>query len=144
MDLPTFRPATEADVPFLLELRRQTMSAHQLASGLVPSKEERERRVLYSFENARIVLSGGEPVGLLKVRRDGLTWELVQIQLSPSLHGKGVGTALLRALVAEARAAGASLRLSVHRANPARRLYERLGFVVVEERANFYDMELGA
>ena len=120
------------------------MSAHQLASGLVPSKEERERRVLYSFENARIVLSGGEPVGLLKVRRDGLTWELVQIQLSPSLHGKGVGTALLRALVAEARAAGASLRLSVHRANPARRLYERLGFVVVEERANFYDMELGA
>jgi len=144
MDLPTLRPATEADVPFLLELRRQTMSAHQLASGLVPSEEERERRVLYSFENARIVLSGGEPVGLLKVRRDGLTWELVQIQLSPSLHGKGVGTALLRALVAEARAAGASLRLSVHRANPARRLYERLGFVVVEERANFYDMELGA
>ena len=144
MDLPAFRSATAADVPFLLELRRQTMSAHQLASGVIPSEEERERRVLYSFENARIVLLGGQPAGLLKVRREGLKWELVQIQLLPSLHGKGLGTALLGALVAETRTAGASLRLSVHKANPARRLYERLGFVIVEERANFYDMELGA
>ena len=31
----TFRPATETDIPFLLELRRQTMSEHQYPDGFV-------------------------------------------------------------------------------------------------------------
>lgn len=47
-------------------------------------------------------------------------------------RGRGVGTALLAALINEARARGlAGLSLSVEDANPARRLYERAGFEVV-------------
>jgi ribosomal protein S18 acetylase RimI-like enzyme len=66
----------------------------------------------------------------------------MQIQLMPSLQGKGIGTRLLQSLVQEAREAGAGLKLSVLKANPARRLYERMGFVVVEEKATAYDMTL--
>ena len=44
-------------------------------------------------------------------------------------RGRGVGTALLRALVEAARIAGyRALSLSVDRRNPARRVYERIGF----------------
>ena len=44
-------------------------------------------------------------------------------------RGRGVGDALLRALLDEARAQGyAALSLSVDRQNPARALYERRGF----------------
>ena len=44
-------------------------------------------------------------------------------------RGQGIGTALLEALVAAARAAGVrAIRLSVRRTNPALRLYERVGF----------------
>lgn len=47
-------------------------------------------------------------------------------------RGRGVGTALLDALVQEARRRGLpALSLSVEDANPARRLYERAGFEVV-------------
>ena len=142
MEPLSLRPAAEADIPFLVELRRQTMSDHQLASGVVPSEEERMRRVLAQFDCAQVILQADKPVGLLKVRREGRTWELVQVQLLPSLQGKGVGTKLLQSLVQEAREAGAGLKLNVLKANPARRLYERIGFVVVGEKAHAYEMAL--
>lgn len=141
--LPSLRPATEADVPFLLALREQTMTGHQAASGLQPSSEEREQRVRFRYDCARIIEHEGKAAGLFKVARDGLDWHLVQIQLAPELQGRGVGEALIRQLIAEAREAGASLSLNVLHENPARRLYERLGFVVVGDGEHEYQMRLG-
>jgi ribosomal protein S18 acetylase RimI-like enzyme len=49
-------------------------------------------------------------------------------------RGSGIGTRLMEALLADLRAAGsAAVSLSVARANRAVRLYERTGFVVVED-----------
>jgi ribosomal protein S18 acetylase RimI-like enzyme len=134
------RPATHADVPFLLELRSRTMTAHQVASGLTPSEEERMGRVQYRFECAQIILWNGDPAGLFKVARDGARWKLIQIQLDVSLQGRGVGSGLVSRLIAEAVAAGASLELSVLHANPARRLYERLGFQITGTGPHEYEM----
>ncbi len=144
MEPLTLRPATESDMPFLLELRRQTMSKHLAASGVIASEADHLGRVRAAFHCATIVLHAGEPVGLLKVVREGRQWELVQVQLTPSVQGKGLGGVLLRTLVEHARSEGASLRLSVLKANPAKRLYERLGFVVVAATEHAYDMVLGA
>jgi GNAT superfamily N-acetyltransferase len=46
----------------------------------------------------------------------------------PNARGQGVGEKLMRALIAEAARRGLGLCLSVRSENPARRLYERLGF----------------
>jgi ribosomal protein S18 acetylase RimI-like enzyme len=137
------RPANQKDMPFLLELRRQTMNAHLLASGIIPSSGEHERRVFFRFDRAQIVELGNEPIGLLKVIRDGKHWHLAQIQLIPSLQGQGLGTRIVRSVIAQAVQAGASLGLSVLKANPALRLYERLGFVVVSENSHAFEMRLG-
>lgn len=138
----TLRPAAQEDVPFLLELRRQTMAAHQLASGLVPSLKEGTRRVLVRFDCAQVILLNQQPVGLLKVCRNGKDWELIQIQLTPSLQGRGFGTQLIRSVIAEAQRAGASLKSHVLNANPARRLYQRLGFTTVTKKAHGIEMRL--
>ena len=142
----SLRAATVEDVPFLLALRRQTMTEHQIVSGLEPSEQERERRVLHRFECAQILERDGEPVGLFKVARDGDAWQLIQIQVSPSLQGQGIGEALIRSLIAEAQQAKASLMLHVLHENPARNLYQRLGFQVVEKGPHEYTMrhEAGA
>jgi GrpB-like predicted nucleotidyltransferase (UPF0157 family)/GNAT superfamily N-acetyltransferase len=137
----TRRKATPEDLPFLVKLRHETMSPHLAASGVDQSEEEHLRRVLVNFESADILIQGSEPAGLLKVVRDTEIWELVQVQLRPSLQGQGFGTKLLKELVSEAQAANAHLRLSVLKANPARRLYERMGFVVVAEQANAFEMQ---
>jgi GNAT superfamily N-acetyltransferase len=54
------------------------------------------------------------------------------IALYPEFRGQRVGSLLLGALVARARRGGErAVSLSVHRENPARRLYARHGFEVV-------------
>jgi ribosomal protein S18 acetylase RimI-like enzyme len=127
---------------FLLDLRRETMDAHLVGSGLSFSVEEHIRRVLYRFDCTQIIEFAGEAVGLLKVSRDDKDWHLIQIQLKPVLQGQGLGTQLIQTVIHEARNAGASLSLNVLKANPALRLYERLGFVVVEDAPHAYEMVL--
>ena len=139
----SLRTATQADVPFLVELRRQTMTRHQLASGLVPSDAERMERVLYRFDCAQLILDGSRPVGLFKVAREGLDWQLIQIQIAPELQGRGIGEKLVSDLISEAKAQGAALTLHVLHANPARRLYERLGFRQVSDGAHEFELALG-
>ena len=84
----------------------------------------------------------GEPVGAAWYRLfkhddagygfvDERTPEL-SIAIVPEARGRGVGTRLLTALIEHARAEGfQALSLSVESDNPARALYERLGFVRV-------------
>jgi ribosomal protein S18 acetylase RimI-like enzyme len=50
------------------------------------------------------------------------------IGVKPNARGQGVGERLMRALIGEAARRGLGLCLSVRSENPARRLYERLGF----------------
>ena len=52
----------------------------------------------------------------------------VSIGVNPNARGQGVGEKLMRALIGEAARRGLGLCLSMRSENPARRLYERLGF----------------
>ena len=55
----------------------------------------------------------------------------VTIGVKPYVRGRGVGGMLLDALFAEAARRGVGLCLNVRHDNPARRLYERVGFRLV-------------
>lgn len=138
------RPATEADIPFLLALRQETMDGHLVASGVAIDDASRHARVMHHFECADILLDGDEPVGLLKLLRSPGEWEIVQIQLAPALQGRGIGRSLLRKILAHAARAGVSVSLSVLKANPAKHLYEELGFEVFGEDAHEFHMRIDA
>lgn len=56
------------------------------------------------------------------------------LSVRPGWRGRGIGTALMRAMLAQLRAAGyAQASLAVQKANAAARLYRRLGFMTVAE-----------
>lgn len=57
----------------------------------------------------------------------------LSLALLPEYRGEGVGTALLKRLLEEAAARYTAVSLSVSKGNPARKLYERLGFAVIRE-----------
>lgn len=138
------RPATESDIPFLLSLRRETMDRHLVASGASTTDESHLARLMYHFDCSEVLVSNGNPVGLLKVRRLRDEWEIVQIQLSRHLQGQGVGRSLLERVLADAAVAHVDVKLSVLKANPAKQLYERLGFEVIGEDAHEYCMRRAA
>lgn len=142
MSLPTFtlRAAQEADVPFLLRLRETAMDPHHRAAGVFQTPAEMEERVRSHWDEARVIEVEGEPVGLWKLWRQPEVWWILQVQLMPDHQGRGIGAALIRELIEEARAARVVLKLKVLKINPALRLYERLGFVIVGEDEHGWEM----
>ena len=58
------------------------------------------------------------------------------IAIVPSCLGKGIGARLLTQLLDSASAFYPAVYLSVRATNPAKRLYERFGFVVIGELTN--------
>jgi GNAT superfamily N-acetyltransferase len=124
----------------LLELRAKAMEPHHLAAGITPSLAEQEARVRSYFECAEILELRGQRIGLLKVLREPAEWRVVQIQLLPMHQHTGIGGSLLSSLLAEAGAARVPVSLWVLKVNPARRLYEGLGFVVVSESEDGFHM----
>ena len=136
----SLRAATEQDIDFLLDLRIETMSDHLITAGITQSKDYHLQRILLRFECAQIVIYQNQPVGLFKFTRDHLEWEIIQIQIKPSLQGHGFGSQLLNLVIEEAEKIDASLKLSVFKKNPARHLYERFGFVIVIETDDAFEM----
>ena len=83
----------------------------------------------------------GEPAGRLYVHRGASDIRIMDIALAPEYRGRGIGSGLLRALIAEAQANARTLSIHVETNNPARRLYERLGFVQAGEHGVYLLLE---
>ena len=65
----------------------------------------------------------------------------MDIALLPAHRGQGIATCLLRDLQHQAAADDKSLTIHVESFNPARRLYQRLGFQVTEDKGVYQLME---
>lgn len=127
------RAASREDLPFLLTLRRLTMTEHLQRVGAPTDDDAHDRRIRANFDDAMIVCEGADAIGLLKVTLAAGDWHVHQIQILPACQGRGIGAAVLNALLTDAARERVSVSLSVLHGNPARRLYERLGFRVVSE-----------
>jgi ribosomal protein S18 acetylase RimI-like enzyme len=134
------RPETEADVPFLRRLYISTRW-EELASvvdwtdvqkiAFLDSQFDAQRsHYLSQYAGAAfdVLEAQGVPAGRLYLDRQADTLLVVDIALLPEWCGRGIGTALLEAMFAEARLSGKGVTISVEKFNPAQRLYRRLGF----------------
>jgi GNAT superfamily N-acetyltransferase len=66
--------------------------------------------------------------------KDPVICKLHKLYSLPATQGKGVGKMLLNAIYERALAAGKNaIELNVHRSNPAKSFYEKMGFVIAYE-----------
>jgi ribosomal protein S18 acetylase RimI-like enzyme len=133
------RPAVPADGPLLLQIFLEDRRAEFAPLGWPPAALDaflatqfdlRERHYLAAYAEAArsVVTYRGRDVGTLLVARAPGGLHVVNVALLAAERGLGIGTAVLRDLQREASKGGMSLTLTVREGNPARRLYERLGF----------------
>ena len=108
---------------------RQVM-AHQFQAQTVSYQTE--------FPRARfdIIELAGQPIGRIVVDRPGDRLHIVDQAIIPELRSRGIGTAIMRALMDEAAARRVPVTLCVASSNdPSMRLYLRLGFVPTQTTA---------
>lgn len=137
-------PAAPADQAFLFDLYTGTRPGRPRPgdASLLAQYEEREgylRRRCPRPERLILVWQG-EPAGAALICRRGPEIRLMDLAVLPRYQGRGIGTTLIRTLQTEAQGTGLRLSLQVERANRARSLYERLGFVKIAETPSHVSM----
>lgn len=90
-------------------------------------------RAHFKPAQTRMIMVGQKRAGFIAWRLDADEFYLENIQLSPRLQGRGIGTAILQQLVRRYRKK--SIGLTTFSNNPALRLYKRLGFKVIRRKA---------
>jgi ribosomal protein S18 acetylase RimI-like enzyme len=139
----TRETATPEDAPFLYDLVEETMRAYSEASFGPWDEPDVRRQIAAWFDEQppQLLIADGLPIGVVRIVRLERDHWLDQIFISPTHQSGGIGSAVIREAIAEARAAGKPFRLRVWKSNPAKLLYDRLGFVVTEESPLRWCME---
>ncbi|MFE1443479.1 GNAT family N-acetyltransferase [Streptomyces sp. NPDC058739] len=128
------RQATAADVEPVAELRAVVMRPDLARLGRYDDRRVRQR-LRDAFEPAHtwVIEVAGVFAGCVALRpADDAHW-LEHFYLDPALHGRGVGTSVLAALLERCDTDGIRVRLNVLNGSAARRLYGRHGFAVESE-----------
>lgn len=138
------RPALEADAAFIAavyasvreeELKPVAWSdAEKKAFTDWQSAQQEAHYALHYPRAERLVVLAGEPIGRLYVDTTAKEVRLMEVTLLPAHRNRGLGSALMAALVDYADALGVEATLHVEPFNPAKRMYLRLGFEVRETR----------
>ena len=137
----TRRPATDADLDLLYSILRAALGPYvEQTWGMWDDAAQRKRfdQVTRAADHDIIELDG-LPIGCLCLKTDTEV-HLIRLFILPEFQNHGFGTRILREVTALADEQRLPIRLRVLRVNPARRLYERHGFAVVEENETHYTM----
>lgn len=150
----TIRPVTATDEAFLWQMLYYAAHMHEEAGKTVADLPANPTLALYVQEWGRLGDFGFLAEATATKKPLGAAWlrlytgankaysptaddtpELA-IALLPECTGQGIGTVLLQELLAVARVHFPAVALSVRANNPALRLYQRLGFLIIGEMTN--------
>jgi ribosomal protein S18 acetylase RimI-like enzyme len=142
--------AIPLDDSFLFEVysdsRREEMDAWGWPAGEIEAflrmqYDFQTRSYAMQFPNAvtQVIMHEGKKIGRMIVSRNH-SIQLIDISLLTAYRNKGLGTEAMAGLQQEATKAGIPVKLSVQGNNPAKLLYERLGFKAIGEAFPYISM----
>jgi len=128
------RAARAEDYAFALGLYVETIKPYTVAYMDWVDEEQNARFArLWTPADTRIITADGVDVGWLEASESGPEVFLKQIYVAPAHQRRGIGSAILRRLLDQWTSTKKPVVLGVLKNNPARRLYERMGFAVTGE-----------
>ena len=146
----SLRSATPQDNEFLYQLYAGSRADELQATGFSAEQREAFCRMQFGFRQHhyglhfghaqdRILLWQGVAVGRELVTRDPDLIGLTDIAILSGYQGRGMGSFLLRGLIAESVAQKIPIELHVDQGSRAHALYQRHGFIIVEDQfPNWY------
>ena len=147
----TLRPSQPVDLEFLYTVYAESR-AEEMAVLIDWNEAQKEQFLRFQFQAQHshyqahypdacydIIVKDGKDVGRLYVDRMDDEIRIMDIALLPDQRNHGIGQFLIDRVLHEAAASHNLVSLHVEDASSAKRLYERMGFVVVGE-VSFYKL----
>jgi GNAT superfamily N-acetyltransferase len=135
------RPATESEKDRIFESYRITVGPYVArAWGWDESFQRNDFWRHHPLEDFKVIEVKNRFGGGLHLVEDESDIYMRMIFLLPEFQGFGIGARIVTDIHDAARNKGKGLRLKVIHCNPAKRLYERLGFIVTEQDDSSQDM----
>lgn len=152
-DSITLRPIRAGDVEFLFVLFR---SVHEQDYASVDLPEEQKTALLrmqfdaqqlqyrerFSRGNFDLILKAERSVGIIYTQRGPEEFVLIDIALLPEFRNEGIGRELVAELIRQAQDEQQAVTAHVRKDNPAWRLWQRLGFEVVNDDGVYLQIRL--
>ncbi len=155
----SLRPAVPQDRAYLLtlfaevradEFRQAGWPAEQLALFLAHQFELQDRHYRAQYQDADfwiVLLSDQDGGGALPVGRlyrskhaEARMDRIIEITVTQAFRGRGIGSALVRAVLDDAAARHHDVGLAVEPNNPAMALYKSLGFLMTNAHPVYTEM----
>ena len=136
----SFRPAVPEDFDYCARLYFTEMETIIRELKLDRQAQATSFRRQWNPAEARIIMLDGAAIGWLQSAARDEALFLAQLFIDAAFQRRGIGTAVMHRLIAQANQAGQPLALEVVKINPAKRLYQRLGFHTIGEDDRKYHM----
>ncbi len=136
----TLRSAAEGDFELLRQLHGTTLRPYvEKIWGWNDEQQLKLLRERFDPDKIKIIQKDRIDIGVLQVEHRSGEVFLGNVLLHPEFQNKGLGTAIVGDVINDANKMQLPVTLTVLRPNPAKALYERLGFrVTAEDSVRFF------
>lgn len=136
------RVAAQEDANFLYSLLKTTMQEYVTQIwGWDEHWQQKYFQENFEPGKERVVVLEGKDIGVISIEQREDEVFLSKIYILPEYQRQGIGTYLINAVLDRAFRSGLPVMLHVLKVNPAKKLYERIGFVEVEETETHFLMK---
>jgi ribosomal protein S18 acetylase RimI-like enzyme len=131
------------DFEFLYDLCKSTMERYVIAAWGEWCDEIVRSQLLdgLKIDAFNSIFIDRSRVGAIAVEKHDTHIQIEDLYILEEFQNQGIGTSIILDIIAEAHQSDKPVRLRVLSSSPAKLLYERLGFIVVQTTPERYFME---
>lgn len=136
------RAATNTDYHFIYEVQKITMWEYvDQTWGWDEAVQQARFEQKFDPTKNQIIVTGDTDIGVFWAEPRPNAFFLAKIYILPAYQGRGLGSRLIESTIKKAAELGVPVSLRVLKTNPARRLYQRLGFEQTQEDDAYFYMQ---
>ena len=131
-----FRKCKYSDADYILKLKELCIKWYiEIIYGW--NTEVQREKTIHELQkhkdDMRILIKDGKDIGVTTFYEENNQYVVGLIMIHPEYQGEGLGSKIIKEYIDLAKKSNKKIKIKVYKENPAKRLYERLGFEIYNE-----------